>query len=215
MRVRSAAAAASVVFAALTLAASTSEAKPRSRRAVTWPDPLVVSLSGTVGPMSWGQVEFVAPYVPGLQMSGDALELDRVSLTGAGFEMAFVGEWVTFAIGMDYGTSRQDRGRPVSIYGISPTLVRLHVFQWSADAGLSHRFGELTLFLVAHGAWARALLELEDPSILLRGLRPALGPKIGLRAQLRGSLFVQASFFTDMVTFPDHRIIVGLGVGRR
>ena len=209
----------SVVVAALLTAGTTfasgGSASPRAPapQVDRWPAPLVATFDMAIGPMSWGHVEFEDPYV-GLQMSGAALSLDRVTLAGGSVAVAYVGDWISAGVRLAYGTTLGG-GAPL-IDGLGGALVEgVHVFSWSGELGFSHRFGDLTIYALASGVWSRAIVELNVDELALRGRRPAFGPKLGLRAHVHGKLFLHAALFMDTLTFPDHRVTVGLGVGQR
>ncbi len=208
-----------VVVAALLWVGATftshAAASPRTPepQADHWPEPLVATFDMAIGPMTWGHVEFEDPYA-GLQMSGAALSLDRVTLIGGSVAVAYGGDWLTGAVRLGYGTTFG--GEPPVIAGLGGAVVEgVHVFSWSGELGLSHRFGDLTLYAVARGVWSRAIVELNVDGLELRGRRPAIGPKLGLRAHVHRSLFLHAALFMDTLTFPDHRVTVGLGIGQR
>ena len=209
----------SAVVAALLIVgatfASQASASPRTPEPQVdhWPEPLVATFDMTIGPMTWGHVDFEDPYV-GLQMSGEALNLDRVTLAGGSVAVAYVGDWLTAGIRLGYGTTFG--GDPPVVGGLGGAVVEgIHVFSWSGELGLSHRFGDLSIYAVARGVWSRAIVELDVDELELRGRRPSIGPKIGLRAHVHRKLFLHAALFMDALTFPDHRVTVGLGIGRR
>lgn len=208
----------SLVVAALLVAGATASPAAASPRAPEpsvdhWPEPLVATFDLAIGPMTWGHVEFEDPYA-GLQMSGAALSLDRVSLAGGSVAVTYASEWVSLGVRLGYGTTFGGEAPRVDGLG-GATVDGVHIFSWSGELGLSHRFGDLTLYAVARGAWSRAIVELDVDGLELRGRRPSIGPKIGLRAHVHRKLFLHAALFMDALTFPDHRVTVGLGIGRR
>ncbi len=193
--------------------AAASPRTPEPRTQSHWPEQLVATFDLAIGPMTWGHVEFEDPYV-GLQMSGDALSLDRVTLAGGSVAVAYVGEWLTGAVRLAYGTTFGGEAPVVDGLG-GATVDGVHVFSWSGELGVSHRFGDLSLYVVGRVAWSRAIVELDVDELELRGRRPSVGPKVGLRAHVHPKLFLHAALFMDALTFPDHRVTVGLGVGER
>jgi len=195
--------------------ASPASANPRTPEpdASHWPEELVATFDLAIGPMTWGHVEFEDPYA-GLQMSGDALSLDRLTLAGGSVAIAYAGEWLTGAVRLAYGTTFGGETPVVAGLG-GATVEGVHVFSWSGELGLGHRFGDLTIYAVGRVAWSRAIVELNVDALELRGRRPSVGPKVGLRAHVHRKLFLHAAFFMDALTFPDHRVTVGLGIGER
>ena len=208
--------AASLALAFVVSAASPAEARPPAPQpSERWPEPLIATFDVAVGPMTWGHVEFEDPY-EGLQMPGEVLQVERLVLWGGSVAVHYATEKVfTMGLRLTYGTNLMASEGAPRVAGLGATVEGVHVFSWAGELGLAHRFGDLTLYLVAHGAFSRAIVELSDPSAALRGRRAMLGPEAGLRAHVRGKLFLHAALFMDALTFPDHRVTFGLGVGQR
>lgn len=183
------------------------------KQGVEWPEPLHLSLAATSGASNWGDVDFEEP-VALIQMPGNRLQLGRLRTAGAEVRMGYVGEVFRVGVGMGYATTRSDPGTEIAALGDDSHIQRVHLFRWFVEAGLRHRFGDLTPFLMVQAAWARALVDVAGPEALMfRGHQPMLGPRVGLRAHIFKQLFVEASFFADVLRFPDHVLSVGLGVG--
>jgi len=206
---------AALLLMAGTAIASPAAASPRTPepQASHWPEELIATFDLAIGPMTWGHVEFEDPYV-GLQMSGDALNLDRVTLAGGSVAVGYAGDWVTGSVRLAYGTTFGGEAPVVDGLG-GATIDGVHVFSWSGELGVGHRFGDLSLYLVGRVAWSRAIVELDVDELELRGRRPSVGPKLGLRAHVHRKLFLHAALFMDALTFPDHRVTVGVGIGER
>ncbi len=178
-----------------------------------WPEQLQLSLAATSGASNWGDVDFEEP-IALIQMPGTRLQLGRLRTAGAEIRLGYVGEVFQVGVGMGYATTRQEPGTEVAALGSDSRIQRVHLFRWLVEAGLRHRFGDLTPFLMLQAAWARALVDIAGPeSLMFRGHQPMLGPRVGLRAHIFRQLFVEASFFADVLRFPDHVLSVGLGVG--
>lgn len=185
-----------------------------ARADVDWPDPLVLTLSGTTSASQWGEIAFEERDVA-LQMPGSRLELGRLRAAGAEVVFGYRGELLYAAGGMGYGTTRHEPGTELRVLGPTASIERVHLFRWFIEAGIARRFGDLTPMLMMHAAYSRALVDIAGAErLLFRGSQFAIGPKIAVRAHLYKSFYLQAGLFADAMSFPDHVVSLGMGVGQ-
>jgi len=204
-----------VVHADATLfAASAESAVPQPPR-TRWPEPLAVSFSGMHGMTDWGDVYFEDPGST-FQMPGSAFAFERVDVWGATLTVSYVGEIFRVGWGLGYATPAGGLGgASLPRLGPEAEVERVHLMRWFAEAGLGHRFGDLTLFAVMQAGLMRAIVDTRAPRLMLRAVQYTVGPKLGVRAHVYKTLFVQAAVFANVLRFPDHAVTLGVGVGHR
>ncbi len=180
------------------------------------PSALGLRLEGGVGSLDFGPSEFVDSE-SSVHMLGSALRIGRSELVGAelAVDVAPV-PWFRASVGGGYfGPVGGEDGSYWSRRSSSDGIRLLSGF---VEAGLYRSVGVFDAFALLHAGVLAAEISVDDTCGCTRtyhAYRVTLGPRVGLRTQLTGALFVQASVFMDATQFPDYVASLGVGLGRR
>lgn len=184
--------------------------RPNAHRlGVTLPPALRVDVQFALARFDPSDMAFSDPNGP-LQLRGEAMRLDAGVGFGAGFSVGVVGPNGGASFNFLY-FAPDDSGA----VALGAPLRGLHVARWTLEAGFMRRFGDITPFFLVEGGILRATADLQEPFVTIHAHRFTLGPRVGLRAFLFKTLYVQLAYFMDMLAFPDHVLALGLGLGRR
>lgn len=185
-----------------------------SNGGVAWPEQISLSVSSAVGTVNFSDVRFQDDDLA-LRMDGRQMSLSRVDLVGLEAKVGLSTEVLRVSLGFGYYVPRDASRTSLPEVGPNARVAQLHVSRWVVEVGIGRRFENISPFLLLSGSVVRGIVDVSRPSIAFSGIRLSLGPRMGFRAHLYKKLFLEASVYADMLSFPDHTLTFGLGVGDR
>ena len=208
--------------------ASSSEAEESSAGSGTaevelyWPEEIGFRLDAGYGALDFGPSTFADTDDPDISVLGSEIDLGQADLAGAEFA-ADLAPTRHFRLGGGFGFYAPFGGEMggslgYTRFGRDSFVEGLRVFQAFAEMGFVQRVGRLHAYAVAHAGLIRAEVDVSSScgcNWRLAATRVALGPRLGVRAHLYKSLYLQTAVFADALEFPDYVATVGIGIGRR
>lgn len=184
------------------------------RLPIRWPERFTVTMSGSFARVGgWAHSTFEEPFER-VSLQGEELSLAETDGWGAQITLGYTPiDLLRVEIGLGYHTPA-DRGQAAMPYfGPRAEIQRVHFSRWFAVLSLRHRFGDIAPFAGAMVGVEQALVDITEPSVLLRSYRVVAGPRLGVRAHLHQLVYVEAVGDLNLVELPEFSISAGLGIG--
>lgn len=194
---------------------------PRSSHRVSdpggWPRHFVASLSFLSGTVDFRDAFFETRDMLST-MEGASLLERRMRTAGGELSLRLAPtRFVEVGLGLGFSNPAVGAPRPVTTARRETVYVReAHVAFWHGELDLVARWGPVALSLGVRAGWTRMLLELGgDGPATMRAARATVGPHADLRLHLYRSLFAHAGGWLDLASWPDAKLVAGLGLARR
>lgn len=210
-----------VIGAFVSAGSAESSEQPAATYEIDWPQEIGFRLDAGYAGLDLGPSTFADTDDPAIAVLGSDILVGGIDLAGG--ELAIdLAPTRHFRLAGGFGMYAPVAGEaggtlPYSRFGRDAVIDGLTVFQTFVEAGFVQRVGRLHAYAVAHAGLIRAQLDVSSScgcDWRLAATRIVLGPRLGIRAHLYKSVYLQTALFADALELPDYVATIGLGLGR-